>query len=198
MDDTTSNKLLKHYISVMIIGVILTAGIFLSSGYVVSQATTDPAVSAQPIAIIQSRFMLWDEYEKSLDKNFQIILINWDNYSMNYSIDIDGVYTNGSFNNYYVQNYSFVNTNISKIYQLIVYINDTIVLHASDIRIFSGITQGRIDEIQVPYKISFLPFELTQLEWNLVFAGIIGVLISLPVSYATVKYYRKHREARML
>ena len=192
-DDHSCTKSLQL---VIIIGAMFTASLLLSSGMVVSQATSDLAVDAQPTAIIKSRFMLWDINDKSLDKSFNIILLSWSNYSNTYLIQIDAKYFNGTFYQYHQLNFTY--TNISKILYLSISINNKTVLHATNIKLMSGITQSRIDTIQEPYKISFLPFELTRLEWNLVFSGIVGVLISLPVAYFTIKYYRKHRGAQVM
>ena len=194
-DDTIPIRSLK-IMTVLLLGVMFTAGLFLSSGLVVGQTTLDPAVDAQSTAIVRSRFMLWDAYEKSMDKRFDIILLSWTNRTQNYTIQMDNTYTNGTFYQYLLLNYTFTNT--TRITLLVVSIDNQTVLHATDIRILSGITQGGIDNIQEPYRVSFLPFELTKLEWNLVFSGIIAVLIALPLSYFTIKYYRKHREAQVL
>ena len=77
-------------------------------------------------------------------------------------------------------------------------INNQTIITATDVKLVSGIFQSTIDNYIEPYKISFLPFELTRFEWNLVFSGVVGVLIALPVSYFTVKYFRKHRGAQVL
>lgn len=196
MFDDTNCNLSPKIMTVLLLGVMFTAGLLLSSGLVVGQTTTDPAVDAQPTAVIQARFILWDEYEKSIDKHFEILLLSWSNVSMNYSVRIDATYYNGSFYQYHKLNYTMVNT--TKIHLLVVSINNQTVMHATDIRVVVGITQSGIDNIQEPYKISFLPFELTKFEWNLVFSGIVAVLISLPTSYFTVKYYRKHRGATVM
>jgi len=191
LDDTVNNR---QRIVILIIGALFITGFFLSSGPVVGQATTDSVIDAQ--AIIQSRFMLWDAYEKTMDNRFDILLFSWSNFSNNYSININNQYFNGTFIYYKLFNYSY--NNISIISVISVKIDNNTVLHANNIKLIKGVTQGTIAPYVEPYKISFLPFELTKFEWNLIFSGLVAVLISLPSAYIIVKYYRKHRGAQVL
>jgi len=196
MFDDTEYKIYS-VLGIVIIGAMFITGLFLSCGSVVGQTTEQPVIDAQPQAYIESRFILWDIKEKSIDKTFDINLISWSNVSSYYTINVNGNITNGTFYQYKQLNYTII-TNVSRITIIEVSINNITVLFARDIRIVAGITQSGIDTISEPYKISFLPFELTKLEWNLVFSGIVGVLISLPTAYFTIKYYRKHRGAQVL
>jgi hypothetical protein len=180
----------------LIIGALLAAGFFLSSGSVVGQTASGSAADAQSYAIIQSRFMLWDSFEKSMDNTFNVVLFSWSNQSYNYSVNIDMQWDNGSFYQFKVLNYTY--KNITRLGVIDITINNITVLHATNIRLITGMTQHTIDEYTEPYRISFLPFELTKFEWNLVFSGIVAVLICLPLAYYTVKYYRKHRGAQVL
>jgi hypothetical protein len=88
-----------------------------------------------------------------------------------------------------------ISYNRSVISVLNVKINNITVLTASNIRVTTGITQSGIEQTEA-FKISFLPFELTRFEWNIVFSGIVGVFIALPTAYYTVKFYRRYRGAQ--
>ena len=175
------------YRLVIPLGLIL----LILSGFVVSQ--TSPGVPDGTKIFIQSRFLLWDTHEKMIDGEFNITLISYDNQTHLYNIKLDEISYNGSYTYFTVidikYNYSVINT-------LIVFIDGNRSFEAYDIQIAEGISRGFISNLIETIKIEFLPIELTRFEWNLVISGIVGALICLPVSYFTVKYYRKYRGAK--
>ena len=69
-------------------------------------------------------------------------------------------------------------------------------MHYTNILVESRVTATAITNYIQPYKIEFLPFELTRFEQSLFGSGIAAVFISLPMAYYTVKYYRRYRGAK--
>lgn len=172
---------------------VISLGLILLilSGFVVSQVT--PGVPSDTKIFIQSRFILWDIHEKMVDKNFNITFISYDNQTHLYNIEIDDISYNGSYQYYTVVDISFNYTSINK---LEVFVDGNRSFEAYDIQVTQGLNRGVISNLIEIIKIEFLPFELTRFEWNLVTSGVIGAMICLPVSYFTVKYYRKYRGAK--
>ena len=175
------------YRLVISLGIIL----LILSGFVVSQ--TSPGVPGDAKIFIQSRFLLWDAHEKMIDGEFNITFISYDNQTHNYIIKLDEISYNGSYSYYTIvdikYNYSIINS-------FIVLVDGNRSFEAYDIQIVEGISRGFISNLIETIKIEFLPIELTRFEWNLVTSGIVGAVICLPVSYFTVKYYRKYRGAK--
>ena len=167
--------------------------IILLPGMVVAQE--EPGLPIDTTVFVQSRFILWDTTEKMIDKNFNITLISWNitNTYNNYSIQVGNMNYNGTFINHYILNITFNNSIINV---LKVTINEKICLYANNVRVVSGVSHAAITNLVETYKIEFLPFELTKFEWNLIWSGVVGVIICLPTAYFTVKYYRKYRGAR--
>ena len=69
-------------------------------------------VSASPNPIahynINSRFILWDNYEKMIDNNFQIEFYSFNqssNFTSSYYIQINSEIRNGTFQYYHYENY---------------------------------------------------------------------------------------------
>ena len=172
---------------VISVGVIL----LILSGFVVSQST--PGVPADTKIFIQSRFILWDTHEKMIDGDFNVTCISYDNQTHSYTVNVDDLSYNGSYQYFTVIDVHF---NYSTINILEVIIDGNRSFGAYDIQVTKGLNRGIISDLIETIKIEFLPFELTRFEWNLVISGVVGAIICLPVSYFTVKYYRKYRGAK--
>ena len=175
------------YRLVISLGLIL----LILSGFVVSQTT--PGVPGDTKIFIQSRFLLWDTHEKMIDGEFNVTFISYDNQTHLYNININEISYNGSYSYYTVVD---INFNYSTINTFIILVDGNRSFEAYDIQVTDGISRGFIANLIETIKIEFLPFELTRFEWNLVTSGVVGAMICLPVSYFTVKYYRKYRGAK--
>ncbi len=170
----------------------ISLGIFmLAPGLVVSEV---PDTLPNDTSIFfQSKFILWDQHEKMINKEFNITLITFNNQSHVYSIILDDIVYNGTYVNYTTIEIMF---NYSQINNLLILIDNILILEADDIRVISGVSRDSISNLVHTYKIEFLPFELTKFEWNLIYSGLVGVFICLPTAYFTVKWYRRYRGAQ--
>ena len=124
-----------------------------------------------------------------IDANFTIHLINYNNTTINsYSIKVNNDIREGIFNKSHKEIYLI---NDTKIYEMLIIINNETVLNVDSILIVSGITHDNIKRIKEPYTINLNPAEWTAKEWNIVFGLIIGAILMLIFSYRLVKRIRK-------
>lgn len=190
-----TTKRLKEFIysgqKINTIVAISLVGLMVSCGLVVAQDA--PLLSSDTKIFVQSRFILWEPNEKMIDDKFNITLISFTPYNKSYIINIDNNEYKGNFINISTTEI-FIN-NSKLILFLRIYVNESLIYEVSNIRVVSGISASGISQIE-PYTIDLLPFELTKLEWNLIYSGIVAFILCLPTAYFLVKYYRKRQGAR--
>lgn len=175
---------------VIVIGMFLIIGLGISNFSLLVSADSNFADS--PEIFINSRFKLWDENEKMLDKNFSITIIFLNeslNNSFEYSIKIDNNNINGSNEKSVTEYFDMNNTNIILILQI--FVNNEIIFEAENIILTSGVNQNTINTGLSPYVISLNPSDWKSLERNIFISAIIGGLFSILISYRLVKRIRK-------
>ena len=176
--------------SAMLLIVFLMIASGLNSSRVVSQ---DILESPEAIAIISSRFMLWDISEKMLDPQFTINMFNLNqsvNSSVYYEITINNNMRNGTFYSNHTINYDINYTEI--IFLMTIKLNNITTLEAENIRLIDGLDGTHISTSREPFFLSFTPWEWTAKERNIFFAVLISGLVSSLVSFRLVKRYRKY------
>lgn len=175
---------------VIVLSVVLVMGLsFLGfSGMVASEPNSDSKI------ILTSRFILWDLHEKMIDDSFVIHII-YQNYSNNhtttYSIDIDELHYNNSFQYYTTVPINLTNKEI--INSIVIQVNNITVLNERTIIIMSGITGNAVIRGISEFLISLNPFEWQAKEYNIFFGVLVASLISIFISLKTVKHYRKKK-----
>ena len=174
---------------------ILTAAISLViltilSGLVVSQDTS--GFTEDTATFFQSRYILWDSTEKIIDPDFNITLIAFDNETHYYNIIIHNQIYIGNYTYYKLLNFTF---NYSTMSELSIQIDNRSHIYATNIRVIGGVTAEKVLPHIEPFVIEFLPWELTQYEWDLFYSGVVAALIALPTVHFGVKYYRRRRGA---
>lgn len=178
----------RKSIILLVIGML----ILMESGFLINRVSAQSDFNPDSTNIfIDSRFKLWDEYEKMLDDTFNITIVYINqsvNHSAYYKIDIDNNITEGNFT-YFVTNQFYINETL--IHYLRIYINNESVFYETNIIIDSDVTKDSIDYGKSIWTINLSPLEWTQKERNIFFAGIISFLVSLPMVYFIIKTNKK-------
>lgn len=149
---------------------------------------------------IQSRFMLWDTYEKMIDSNFTITLVNTNLTSVNnsYKILLNDLAYEGVFNQSVSVNFD-LNASYSKIHSMSLFVNDVKLAEFYDIVISRGINQNTINQgSALANLISMSPLEWSQAEWSVFFAVVCGGLFAVLIAYRLVTKYRTARGVRVI
>ena len=170
--------------------IITVIMIFALSGVMSSYAISGQSTPDNFI-FIQSRFMLWDTYEKMMDNNFNITLINYENSTMNnsYEIYINKDIYYGNFTGFIILPFMRNESSIS----IIVKMNNDTKMIESNIRIVKGITPNAIDRIDTSPFITINPLEWGKRQWNIFFAVVFSALVSVLIAYLIVVRYRKFK-----
>lgn len=182
----SKGKHLTKSVSLIFIMVIVVSTVF--SVIAVKNVT---AITSQSSFHIESRFILWDDYEKMIDNEFSIHLyyINQSyNNTFTYSIIINYDLYEGINNTHHIQNISLSNNDV--ISYMEIKINNETLLKAYNIRIVSGVSSSGIKRSLSDFTISLSPFEWNAKERNIFYSVIVGALISLFLSFSIVKSYR--------
>lgn len=187
------NLCAMKYRTVSILIVLMLLGV--SIGGVSAQSNFTPDST---IFIIESRFKLWDNDEKMLDKNFSISLINLNN-SKNesyYSIQINENIETGIFNLSVKKYYELNETDL--IYSLIIIVDNKTLIDETDIILISGVNKHWITSIPEIFKIALTPSQWTHKQWNIFYAIVFSSLFSLMIGYRINKKWRKNHGVKVI
>lgn len=178
----------RQFIICVLVIMLIVVSIF--GDFVSAQANPNTTIST---VFIDSRFKLWDETEKLLDENFNITIFYLNSSSNNtgyYKIDIDSQISEGIFTNYIKKEYLI---NETFIHYLRIYVNNQTILEAYNIIITNQISKSLIDYANSQWTINLSPFEWTKKEQNVFFAGVIGAILCLVISYRITTKYKKSK-----
>jgi hypothetical protein len=148
---------------------------------------------------LTSRFILWDKYEKMIDDRFDIHIHYYndsDNYTFYYEIIVDNNIKSG-----YSSYYKSMNINVNDsdyINNLEVKINNETVFSGYDIVVITDIKQDQIERVDDSWLISLNPMEWRNKEWKIFFAVICSGIVSMVISFTTVKAYRKFKGVKKI
>ena len=172
---------------------ILTLVIMLSIGFnmvMVMGVAGQPIDSTHSFIFIESRFILWDEYEKMLDSNFIINIIylnSTDNNTASYHVTVDGQEWSGTLQT----NVSINVTVTQEVISLIeVKVNNETQLKVHGVIIMEGVSGSGIRRGRTLHFIEMLPTEWKAYQWNEFFAVSTGVLLAIVFGYRLMKRFR--------
>lgn len=162
---------------------LIVALLGLPFGHAIAQT-----INPDNFIFIESRFRLWDENEKMIDNNFNIIIINTElNKTVYYEIQINADIMTGVFS----RNITIpIYTNETMI-ALSIRLDNHTALSVSGISIIGNVNYQQITSIQHDNLISLNPLTWSKKERNIFYSVIVAGLISVLISYLSVMRYRK-------
>lgn len=181
----------KTPIVIRISGIVILAFLMLTlvSNVIMAIGVND---NAEVSAHFSSSFMLWNDFEKMINKDFNITVYSFNsslNFTGYYEIGIDNQKWEGNFQFYKVINFTIEKLIINNLY---VKINNITLINADNIFISEGITSENIVSGDGnPLTINLRPSEWSKKEWNIFFSLIVSFIISVLFCYVTVKLGRK-------
>jgi len=161
------------------------------------------AVAAEPggdpTVWLNSRFILWDNYEKMIDSNFTIVLslVNESrNHTGYYEIQVDNLYYNGTFQ--YLETFPFDLENVTSIGLMLVRVDNETLISAQNVIVRNGVTTNQIYNPGDPWLVSLNPMEWRAKEWNIFFSVVTAALVSVIIAYRLVTKYRRYSGHRVI